>query len=137
MINITHLNIIKSIALATSLFISTVFASDIPEISQQAFLSAVKMPSNNIVLLDVRTPAEYNEGHILGAINISHNAIEANLPQLAQYKNSNVVVYCRSGKRAAIAQDILNANGFTKLQHLTGDMNGRLEAKLPVVSQQP
>lgn len=137
MSKVTPFSILKSIALASSLFISAVLASEIPEISQQAFLSAVKAPSNNIVLLDVRSPAEYNEGHIAGAINISHNTIEENLSQLAQYKNSNVVVYCRSGRRAAFAEEILSANGFTNLKHLTGDMNGWLEAKLPVVTQQP
>ena len=94
----TALKVIKVITLTSCFFISStsVMANEIPEISQQAFLTAIKSPANNIVLLDVRSPAEYNEGHIAGAINISHNAIEENLPQLEKYKNSTVVVYCRS-----------------------------------------
>lgn len=135
----TALKVIKVITLTSCFFISStsVMANEIPEISQQAFLTAIKSPANNIVLLDVRSPAEYNEGHIAGAINISHNAIEENLPQLEKYKNSTVVIYCRSGRRAAAAQAVLSAHGFSKLQHLTGDMNGWLEAKLPIVSLQP
>lgn len=134
--NITF-NMIKVITFAVSVCITSVFAGETPQISQQAFIAAFKEPSNNIVLLDVRSAEEYNEGHIDGAINISHNAIKENLSMLTKYKNSTVVVYCRSGRRAAAAEEILSANGFSKLQHLTGDMNGWLEAKLPVVSQQP
>tara|TARA_R110002167_G_scaffold50547_4_gene147143 strand:+ start:86347 stop:86751 length:405 start_codon:yes stop_codon:yes gene_type:complete len=130
------LKITKILALAFSLVITTVLAGEAPQISQQAFLEALKVPNNNIVLLDVRTAEEYNEGHIAGAINISHNAIEENLKQLTQYKNSTVVVYCRSGHRAGIAANILSSNGFTNLQHLTGDMNGWIEAKLPVVNSE-
>lgn len=137
MLKNTPLNLIKVITLAFSFFISTVVAQETPQISQQAYLSAQEAANNNMVLLDVRTVDEYNEGHIAGAINISHNTVEDNLALLSQYKNKTVVVYCRSGRRAAFAENILRKNGFTKLQHLTGDMNGWLEAKLPVVSQQP
>jgi rhodanese-related sulfurtransferase len=131
--------IIKTFTLALSLFVTAVFvlpliASDIPEISQQELLNVLNEPNNNIVLLDVRTEAEYNAGHLAGAINISHDTIKENLALLAQYKESDVVVYCRSGRRAVVAIDVLTKNGFSNLQHLTGDMNGWLEAKLPVIS---
>lgn len=133
----TTFNMIKVITLAICLSITSVVAGETPQISQQAFLSALKAADNNIVLLDVRTPEEYNEGHIAGAINFSHNTIQENLIELSQYKNNTVVVYCRSGRRAAAAEEILSSNGFTDLHHLTGDMNGWLESELPVVSQQP
>ncbi len=126
---------IKSIfTLVLSLFAVAVFAGETPQISQQEFLAALKAPNNNIVLLDVRSKDEYNQGHIAGAINMSHDEIKDNLSQLAQYKNSTVVVHCRSGYRAGIAENILSSNGFSDLRHLTGDMNGWLEAKLPVVN---
>ncbi|MBU2925488.1 rhodanese-like domain-containing protein [Colwellia sp. 4_MG-2023] len=126
--------VIKILALTLSLFTTAVLASEAPQISQQSLLAALNSPQNSIVLLDVRTKAEYNAGHVAGAINISHDTIEENLAQLAQHKNSNIVIYCRSGRRTAIAIDVLAKNGFSNLQHLTGDMNGWLEAKLPVVS---
>lgn len=121
----------KIIILICSLIVTSVFANEVPEISQQDYLEAVKSP-NNIVLLDVRSKEEYNEGHVPGAINISHNTIKDNLNFLKQHKNSTVIVYCRSGRRAAFAENILAENGFTNLQHLTGDMNGWLKANLPV-----
>jgi len=128
--------ITKIFALAFSLFTAAVFAGETPQMSQQELLEALKAPNNNIVLLDVRSEDEYNHGHVAGAINISHNAVEENLKQLAQYKNSTVVVYCRSGRRAGLAENILSSSGFNNLHHLTGDMNGWLEAKLPVVANE-
>ena len=125
--------IMKFATLAFTLFTTIAFANETPQISQQAVLTALKAANNNIVLLDVRSEEEYNRGHIAGAINVSHDTIKDNLKVLTQYKDSTVVVYCRSGRRAGIAENILRVNGFNDLRHLTGDMNGWLEAKLPVV----
>lgn len=126
--------IIKSfIILAFSLFTSLAFASETPQISQQQLLTALKSAEHNIVVLDVRSPEEYKEGHLNNAINVSHNTVADKLAQLSQYKDNTVVVYCRSGRRAAFAEKILNENGFKNLRHLTGDMNGWLAAELPVV----
>ena len=120
-------------ALAFSLFSALVFAVDTPSISQQALLTALKAPEHNIIILDVRSEEEYNQGHINNAINVSHDMVEEKLGQLAQYKDSTVVVYCRSGRRAGIAEAVLSKSCFNHIRHLTGDMNGWLEAKLPVV----
>lgn len=133
------LKIKNILTLAFSLLTAVAFAGETSKISQQELLTALKTPNNNIVLLDVRSADEYNQGHVAGAINVSHSVVEDNLKKLSQYKDSTVVVYCRSGRRAGIAENILAENGFKNLRHLTGDMNGWLEAKLPVVSnkQQP
>lgn len=125
---------IKSIlALVLSLFTSVVFASDTLQISQQELLSALDKGSENMMILDVRSREEYNEGHISGAVNVSYDNIEAELGQLTKHQKNRVVVYCRSGRRAGIAEQVLVKNGFTDLRHLTGDMNGWQAAKLPVV----
>lgn len=122
------------ITLVFSLFSAVVFAGATPQISQQELLTALKAPEHNIVVLDARSAQEYENGHIANAINVSHNAIKENLNYLSQYKNKTVVVYCRSGRRASVAEGVLAENGFKNLRHLTGDMNGWLEAKLPVVT---
>ncbi len=121
------------IILAFSVFSTLVFAGETPQILQHELLTARKALQHNIVVLDVRSKEEYDHGHLVGAINISHNTIADKLNQLSQYKNSTVVVYCRSGRRASIAEHILAENGFKNLRHLTGDMNGWLKAELPVV----
>ncbi len=123
----------KLIIIALSMFATLACASETPQISQQELLTALKKANNNIVVLDVRSVEEYEDGHVAGAINTSHNTVADKLNKLSQYKDNTVVVYCRSGRRAAFAENILAENGFKNLRHLTGDMNGWLKADLPVV----
>lgn len=129
---------IKSMfTLVLSLFTFVVFAGETKQISQQDLIAALDKRAENIVILDVRSADEYKHGHIAGAINMSYDTVEENISQLSPYKKSTLVVYCRSGRRAGIAERILSSNGFSDIRHLTGDMNGWVEAKLPVVNNRP
>lgn len=109
-------------------------AYDVSEISQQQLLSlqhAAKAP--DFIVLDVRSNEEFKAGHIEGALNISHDTIEQHLDKLSGYKDKTVIVHCRSGRRAQMAEAVLQANGFKKLKHLAGDHNAWLAADLPLV----
>ena len=86
-----------------------------------------------LVVLDVRTPAEFAEGHVPGAINIPNGELAARVAELADAKGRDIVVYCRSGVRAAQALDVLDKAGFTRLFHLQGDYNRWTEEQRPVV----
>ena len=69
------------------------------------------------VVIDVRTPEEFASGHIEGAINIPYDTITAKLPALARIgKNENILLYCRSGRRSAIAKQSLAELGYRNLQ---------------------
>lgn len=81
--------------------------------SPQGNQEARKWVSEGAVLLDVRTPAEYAEGHLPGAINIPVQELEARTNELP--KGSRIVVYCRSGARSARAKSLLEAKGFKVL----------------------
>src|SRR5205085_10366832 len=72
------------------------------------------------IILDVRTPEEFAEGHIPGAINIDYNDdhFENGLDSLK--KEETYYVYCRSGKRSAAAVDIMDKKGFKKIYHYHG-----------------
>jgi len=112
----------------------TACAEKTTKISQQELLSLMAQANNqSFVVLDVRTTEEFDEGHIAGAVNVSHSVIEDNIAKLAGYKDKLVIVHCRSGRRAASAESDLLANGFKQLRHLEGDMNGWQEKKLPLV----
>jgi rhodanese-related sulfurtransferase len=88
------------------------------------------------MVLDVRTPEEYAEGHVPGAINISHDELPERLDEVASARDTGVIVYCRSGRRAGIAEELLLAQGFNNVQHLEGDMIAWLEADRPIDRQQ-
>ncbi len=120
-------------ALATLLTFSA-FAKDTVQISQNELIQLMKNPTtSNVVVLDVRTKKEFDQGHIEGAVNMSHDLISANIDKLSQFKDKLVVVHCRSGRRAVSAENILSENGFNQLRHLSGDMKGWQAADLPTV----
>ena len=75
----------------------------------------------NFQLLDVRTPEEYNQGHIEGAMNINFYD-EDFARQLEQNLNKDkpVMLYCRSGRRSAKAAGQLGAMGFKEIYDLKG-----------------
>ena len=83
---------------------------------------------HELVLLDVRTQAEYDSGHILNAINISHEQILEDPELLAEYKDSQIVVFCRSGGRAGKVIQLLESIGFEDIIDIDGDMLAWSEA---------
>ena len=81
-----------------------------------------------LVLLDVRTKAEYDSGHILNAINITHEEILESPELLTEYKDSQMVVFCRSGVRAGKVIQLLESLGFEDIVDIDGDMLAWSEA---------
>lgn len=109
------------------------FAKDIIQVSANQLISLQSAEkSESFIVLDVRSVNEYDTGHIKKALNIPHDQIASRLAELAEFKDSMVIVHCRSGRRAQIAEQILLANGFTNLRHLAGDFNGWKANKLPI-----
>lgn len=76
--------------------------------------------NTSFLLIDVRTPSEYNKGHIIDAINIPLDQLDYNINGIINYKYRPVVVYCKGGKRSAIAAEMLINNGFTNVYNLSG-----------------
>lgn len=105
------------------------------EVNQQQLLS-MQQENEELLLLDVRSDEEYQAGHINGAVNISHLQLEDKMSSIEQYKDKNIIVYCRSGRRAGIAIKLLQDNGFYRVSHLVGDMNGWQAANLPIVNKE-
>lgn len=81
------------------------------------------MTSNEVVVLDVRTPEEYAERHIVNARLLTLNAIdEATAAEAAPDKEAPVFVYCRSGVRSAEAARKLEALGYQEIYDFGGIM---------------
>lgn len=106
--------------------------AEVTEISQAELAQRIKTNSAGLIL-DVRSAEEYAEGHIPGAVNIPHDQLGSRLNEIGEHWDKEVVLYCRSGKRAGVAAGILQSAGFSRLRHLTGDMSGWVSnGKLPV-----
>ncbi|ATC93747.1 rhodanese-like domain-containing protein [Pseudoalteromonas tunicata] len=119
------------LSLTTVLFLCAspnVLAAPTPTVSQQTLIEAQK--NNTVILLDVRSDEEFKDGHIPGAINYSHLDIINNTAVLDYQKDQAIIVYCRSGRRAAAAEQALIDLGFTNVKHLEGDWLGWQETQL-------
>ena len=74
---------------------------------------------NNVILLDVRSPQEYKEKHIRGAVLIPNYEInKQNVEEKLKDKEQVIIVYCLSGNRSQKAIELLKKIGYTNLYHL-------------------
>lgn len=87
-------------------------------IAPNDYVSRFVDASADHILIDVRTPDEFNSGHIAGSVNIPVQELGARLSEVPQDKT--VVVYCRSGNRSAQAATILDQAGYTPVYDLGG-----------------
>ena len=83
---------------------------------------AISKSGHKPVLLDVRTQSEYNDGHIQDANNIPHDQLLKEPQLVSAYKDSQMVVFCRSGVRAGKVIEILEGLGFKEIIDIDGDM---------------
>ena len=79
----------------------------------------MKVP-DNAVLLDVRQADEFDAGHIEGAVLVPYDTIAEKVGAVVPDKNTLVYVYCRSGRRSAIAVEAMRKLGYTNLTDLGG-----------------
>ena len=92
-------------------------------------LRVENLDSPDYIVIDVRTPEEYSDDGIPGAINIDfyNSAFKKNIEALDYSKN--YLIYCRSGARSANARDILNTLGLNSVYDLDGGMIAYSELK--------
>ena len=103
---------------------------ELAPLSQDAYLALPKSGAQAPFVLDVRAPEEFVTGHVPGAVNIPYDQVAARLAEVP--KDKDVVLYCRSGRRAGLAAEVLAASGYTRLKHLEGDMQAWVEKGRPV-----
>ncbi|WP_122261786.1 rhodanese-like domain-containing protein [Ornithinimicrobium cerasi] len=86
------------------------------------------------VVIDVRTPQEYAEGHLEGALNLDVSAPGFSQELEGLDPDASYAVYCRTGVRSAAALQIMRDHGFTSLVHLAGGVTAWTKAGKPVAS---
>ncbi|MCC3305900.1 rhodanese-like domain-containing protein [Sneathiella sp. HT1-7] len=84
--------------------------------------------SPEVIILDIRTPAEFNEGHIKNAINIDYYAPDFDEQITALDPNASYVLHCRSGGRSGRALSVLRENNLIDVTHLKGGIISWKEA---------
>ena len=86
----------------------------------------------NALVIDVREPAEYAQGHVLGARNVPLGELTARAGDFEKYKARPVILVCASGSRSGAALATLRNRGFTNVANLAGGFAAWQQAGLPV-----
>lgn len=104
------------------LVLFTTFAqAKVESIEPEMLLNLLKNKQAPLIL-DVRTDQEFKAGHIEGAVNIPYDQLSAENELLTAHKERDIIIYCRSGRRAQVAHNTLQWKGFKKLIDLNGHM---------------
>ena len=94
---------------------------------------------SNTLLIDIREPAEYERGHIPGAVLIPRGLLEFDLVQLLERspggsapEDADIILYCGTGGRSALAAKSLDDMGFNNVKSMDGGIVAWAEARFPV-----
>ncbi len=85
---------------------------------------------DRVFLIDVRTTEEYKEGHIPKSILVPLDSLRGKIEKVVSDKNSEIIVYCRSGARAGTAQNEMIKMGYTNVKNLGGIMQWPYEIEV-------
>ena len=110
------------LSLTTSLLLSACVSDSDGAYRQVSQSEAVQLMNeqSGYIILDVRTPEEYDEGHIPGAVNIPNEDIGTVPPYRLPDKDQLILVYCRSGNRSKQASRKLADMGYTNVVEFGG-----------------
>ena len=86
----------------------------------------------NLLVVDVRTPAEYGQVHLQGAVNIPLSDLPLRISSLDP--NGPILLYCRTGHRSAQASTILVKAGFTQVYNMDGGITAWINSGYPTVT---
>jgi rhodanese-related sulfurtransferase len=90
------------------------------------------MSRKQVVVLDVREPDEFKQGHLQGARNIPLSQLATRVAELEKFKDKPVLLVCERGNRTRAAVKVLREKQFSALHQLKGGMQAWIEAKMPL-----
>lgn len=114
-------NLFKTFALLIALILGSSAYAQTPgthDVQVAEFETLIK--GGKGIILDVRTPKEFEEGHIDGAININYFLPDFNDQVAKLDKSKPIYVYCHTGSRSTKAMKIMSESGFTTVYNLVG-----------------
>jgi rhodanese-related sulfurtransferase len=96
-------------------------------------LDAVRLLNQGALVIDVRTKAEFDGGHIIDAKHVPQDEIAQSAEMLKRFREKVVIACCESGMRSGAAARVLRAQGFTKVVNLRGGLQSWRAENLPLV----
>jgi len=111
-------------------FLANVFAKGTSTAEAVDVTEAQRRQRAGALIVDVREPEEWREGHVAGARHIPLGALTARLAELP--RDQEILTMCRSGNRSGRAQSLLQGQGFSAVRNVSGGIIAWERAGLPV-----
>lgn len=93
------------------------------EVTPSEAHDAVRRRGSEVILLDCRTPQEWATGRIAGAVHVPMQDLAARLPELEQYADTPLIVYCHHGRRSFSVTEFLRKQGFSSVMSMAGGID--------------
>lgn len=117
----------------TAVRIEAIMIVQTAEYKKISAAEAQEMMGEDVIILDVRTQSEFNEGHIPNAILLPYNDITDKAKTILPDMSKTVLVYCRSGRRSELAAKDLIELGYTSVYDFGGIIDWRGDVVIPIV----
>jgi len=135
-LKIISLGVIFSFLIPLFLLIPTAYAHkpyDDNDFKNISIRTAYKMTrkyekSSGLLILDVRNSEDFDGGHLFNAINIPFDELETRLHELEDFKESKIIIYCKSGMTSELASTLMASNGFKRIFNMLGGIQAWMDA---------
>lgn len=128
---INHWEMVLALLLTLSVLLITERRKAAPSVSPQQ--ATVMSNGEDALLLDIRTPADYKAGHVIGAKNIPFADLTKRITELEKHKDKPIIVICKTGQTASGAANVLKKAEFTNVHRMAGGMAEWTGQNLPLV----
>lgn len=102
--------------------------------SLEASGATLMLNRENAVMLDIRTAADFSEGHVINAINIPFSEFDNRAADLEKLRDRPIIVCCKTGTSASQSVASLKKLGFEKTYRLKGGIEGWKQSNLPLAT---
>lgn len=106
---------------------------EIPEIKPKEMYESINR-GDEIIILDVRTKEEFDEGYIKDAINLPLDVLENDILKVVPDKRAKVYVYCHSGARSEAAVEYMMKQGYSQVFNMINGIAQWESENLPVIT---
>ncbi|MBT5560681.1 MAG: rhodanese-like domain-containing protein [Proteobacteria bacterium] len=131
---------IENLVLFLALFIVIGLFFALPSIASiggSSGVSALQLPQlqrSDHMIIDVSTNAEFNKGHLPGALNLPLEELQKDTSKINKHKGKNLILTCANGNKSIAAGKYLKKQGFEQVHHLNGGLIAWERENLPVAS---
>lgn len=126
-----HPYLVGAFVVLLALFIRNEMSRGGATISAQELVQLVN--NEGAIVVDIREKAEYDQGHIVDAINIPYANLEARMDELEKHKDKPIVLACKMGQHSGTAGTQLRKAGYAQVSRLRGGIAEWRGQSLPVV----